>query len=230
MFKLSFVTFFCCMLLACGGDSSSTNNTLPTDNSNNNNSWSPKKPVYSGERETYIISYSNISETMINIAESLDLLNMLAFGDAYSQFYFLSENSNSIMGDDVSCIGGTVTSKEVEQNKKFEVFYNKCLIDGTEVNGTLRVIINGSKVIVIPNITMLDTSTNEYATINGYFELPNDHTALFYLIMEVDGEQLWFDEVKLNVYEYDWGIKYEGDIYISDSGKLTVSTSNIGNK
>lgn len=232
MFKLSFITFFCCMLLACGGDSSSTNNTLPTDNSNNNNSWSPKKPVYSGERETYIISYSNISETMINIAESLDLLNMLAFGDAYSQFYFLSENSNSIMGDDVSCIGGTVTSKEVEQNKKFEVFYNKCLIDGTEVNGTLRVIINGSKVIVIPNITMLDTSTNEYATINGYFELPNDHTALFYLIMEVDGEQLWFDEVKLNVYEYeyDWGIKYEGDIYISDSGKLTVSTSNIGNK
>ena len=234
MFRLSFVIFLCCTLLSCGGggESSDTNNSPATGNSNNNNSWSPKKPVYSGKRETYEILPSNVSETMINIIESLDFLNMFAFGDEYSHFYFLSENSNSILDDDISCVGGTITRTEVEANKKFEVAYSKCLIGGIEINGTVRVIADGSKVTVIPNITMLDGSKTENSSVSGYFELPNAYSALFHLIIETNEEQLWFDEVKLNVHqlESDWGIDYQGDIYISDAGKLSISTTDNGNK
>lgn len=230
MLKPFFIIILLFTLSACGGggESSQPNNPTPISDSNND-SWSPKEPPYSGIRGDFDITPSNASETMVNIIESLDFLHMFAFGKDYSQYYFLSENSIALLDDEATCIRGTISTKEVEENKRIEVTYDKCLIDTLEVNGTIKAKSDGT---VIPNLTMLDTVTNKNSFINGYFNLLGTTTATYNLIMETEGEQLWFNNFKLiwSDYSLEKGIKYQGDIYISDGGKLKISTTSLGSR
>jgi len=236
MFKHSLIILILFTLFSCGGGggSSETKNiTPPNGNANDNDSWTAKKPVYTGIRDSYEITQSNSSETAFNVVESLDLLNMLAFGDEYSHFYFLKENQSEALSDDAVCESGSVSTTEVEPQKKIEVKYDHCQIDGTEINGTLRAINNAgtNDVTILPNISIKDIATGEIESLNGYLTVTPSDSAVFHLIISSSsGEQLWFDNFKINISLYgdNYGMYFDGDIYISDKGKLSISTSELG--
>ena len=78
---------------------------------------------------------------------------------------------------------------------------------------------------------MQDAASGESITLSGYYTVAETERATFFLLLESnDGEQLWFDNFQLftSYFGSDFGIDFSGDLYLSNQGKLTVSTVDLG--
>jgi hypothetical protein len=234
---LALSKFFCLFvffLTACGGgDSSGTPGTTSTPK---NDPWALQTPAYSGLRSPYSISSENVSETVYSTLESLDLLHSLAFGDDLSYFYFFSENRLDILNTEPVCETGSVEENIMEAQSRLELTYANCRIDGFVIDGILRAQASGSSDIsVLPDLTLTELATGESLQMLGYYRVSGvgrtDRTAVFNLVLQSSDEgQIWFDDLNLQTSHFgnDFGINYEGDIYISDVGKLSISTVDLG--
>lgn len=220
MYKLFVVYFLALIIVGCGGGGTDSNVSIPATGSD---SWSPEEPNYVGKREVFEVAPNEASETVLSVVESLDFLNMLAFGNDYSELYFLSENRTAIIDDSVTCTTGNVSTNE--SDTQVEAVYDKCQIDGSEITGTVKAFVDGSEVIVIPNLSLLDITLNELSTISGYFVLSNPSFATFNLLLDTGQESLFFDDFTLsfNYQNSVWNGDFSGDIYLSSQGKLSIS-------
>lgn len=238
MFSRALVLAVLFSVVSCGGgggDSSTPTPVIPEPSTPDNGAeWTATAPNYTGIRATFDITQENSSEVAFGVIESLDLLIMLVFSDEFPHLYFLKENRDSLLSDNANCESGSVTSREVEAQKRIEVEYKKCVIDGTEINGHMRAINNTSsqEITVIPSLTLKDLSTNEEESLKGYYKYVPSKSATFQLLISNSSqEEIWFNDFTLELSQYgdNYGIYFNGEIYVSDLGKLTISTTELGN-
>lgn len=219
-----FITLF--ILFSCSEKSSEDSVFNPED-------WVAEKPIYDGPLDTFSLSSSNASETSYGVVASLDLLNILAFGDDYDHFYFINQDKSEIPLDEVICESGDMSQQHLEPNVKIELTYNDCIIGSEKTTGTLRLLVDetSKEVTIIADISIENISSGQVSSISGYYILHSSHEATFQLLLTNPfNEQIWFDDFKLRVSQVssNYGIYYSGDVYSSDVGKLTVNTEELG--
>lgn len=245
MLRLFTVIVISATLLGCGGGGGSGDSSVDTPTPNPNPSppppstsdekWQKNAPNYTGLLTPFSTTSQNVSETVYSTIESLDLLISLAFSDDYSYFYFQTENLTNALSDAAVCQSGTLTEEVVETNRRIAFTYQSCQVDDVVVNGTLRVRLDSASTItVLPDLTLTDNETNEALTLTGFYTYQDrglDATASFNLMVQSElGEQIWYEDVTLQTSHAgaDFGIDFSGNIYVSDQGKLTVETLDLG--
>ncbi len=223
-------------LTACGGGGGSSDSPATPSNPSvpvlPDTGWTPTEPRYTGLQTAYEIDEKNVVETVYSTLESLDLLTSFAFADRVSSFYFFAESESNALSGDVPCESGSFSEDEVEAQRRIELKYDACLIDGAEVNGTLRVERqNDNTINVMPSLTLQTISTGEVLALTGFYNVNDRDSATFNLMMESNsGEQLFFDNFSLSTSYFGnaFGIEFKGDLYISDQGQLSVDTIELG--
>lgn len=216
------ITFFA----GCGGSSDSSGS-----NSENDPLWSSVTPLYSGVTEFYEITPDNASKVAYEVVELLDLLNTLAFGDQFKHFLMLTENQSSNNSGDIICESGSVTIKEFVAAQRTEVIYRHCIFEGINIDGTVRFKTGSyNSVTGLLDVSFTDVLTGDRETYTGYFDVIQDSATYHVLVSSSNGVNIWFDNFKLSasLYSNEYGIFYSGDIYISNMGRLTISTSDLG--
>jgi hypothetical protein len=227
--------FISLLLLACGGggDSSTSNSQSSLPNSIQIG-WDLKKPQYSGSTDVYQVSQVNANEVTASVIESLDFLNIFAFGEYNNSLLFLSDNNDFIIDDDAVCETGSVTTEEIQPNERIEIIYNNCVTDGTKTHGSIKLKVKNAiknEYYIIPSLTLEELSSGETSELSGYVEVEDSNSAIYHLLITSGpNEQLWFDNFVLtnNRFFNEYGVFYSGDIYISDQGKLVVQTNTLG--
>ncbi|MBD1387954.1 VCBS repeat-containing protein [Neiella sp. HB171785] len=236
MFRTCLFVMSCVLLSACGGGgggSSSTpsNGSTTPPKTQPSSKWDVSKPNYSGLRSNYPIDEVNVVETLYSTLESIDLLTSMAFSSS-KRLYFIEEDSSSALTGDAQCESGSFTEKEVEPSKKLELTFSDCRTEGAEIDGTIRAVVeNDDSISAILDLSMKDLESAETVTFSGYYNLSSRTEATFNLMLEAsDGEQLWFDGLSLSqsMSGDAFGTYIDGNIYISDLGKLRISTISLG--
>lgn len=217
----------CVFITGCGGGSDSDPSPANPNPPAQDNGWKVSPPLYEGLRTDFIISRENVSETVYSALESLDLANSLIFADENPHAYFMEYNVNTLIEEEPNCETGSFNEKVVEANRLIELQYENCEIEGTLANGTIRLVVSENKADAITDLTFIDLTTEEQFTITGYFSQFIGGRVLLNLMFESsDDEQLWFEELSLKNGHLgnSFGVTYNGNIYFSTKGKLSIRT------
>lgn len=235
LYRISFCVLAMTLVVACGGGGAENNQ--PTNSGKpsvpvTDLDWATVKPDYKGMRTDYPITAANASETVYSVLESLDLLHSFAFAENYSNFSLFEFDDAIFVGDTVNCVSGSVTSKEVEVQKKLETKYNQCQIDNVRADGLVRAVLDANNAItILLQLTLTEMVSGKTSTLSGYYKMSDQDNAIYNILIDngQDG-QLFFEDfsasVKLSYSEF--GINYQGRLYVSDFGALQISTEAIG--
>lgn len=199
------------------------------------------KPDYQGKTTTTDILPQNAANLSFELTTALDFLNLLGFGDTVEYFLIHPNGDSDQSSDESVCQSGLVTTTEIRANQEIRVDYKNCVQEGILFNGSLTVYLVGFRdaelddIDIVADLTVEDPISNELLVLSGYIKvregLGNFETTATYQIMLQNelGEQMYFDDFTASI-SYDGndrGIDYQGDVYFSELGKLTVSTQDL---
>lgn len=245
--KLTIIlTFLTCFLLtACGGGSGSpsdtgqVNTTPPVENIPQ---YSLIKPQYTGESSKLGIAPSDASKTILEITSAIDLVTSIIYGDSRPQFSIFPTDGDDTASSEILCSSGSAETIVVVKDRHLTVRYNDCVQDDIKVSGTVELYI--VKLIaeselqdmdLVSNLTITDMTSDEALSMSGYISIRknlNDagFSSTIQLVLKNDTEQLYLDDLVLKE-EIDFNqLSYNGDIYLSDYGLISIETLSMSNE
>lgn len=241
-YKKALLVTFCFLLSACGGGGSSSNSSekdSSTDSSQVDVESLIVKPNYAGKTELAVINDQQRFKVSLDIAATIDMLNVLTYSDVYDYYFLFPENRTTNVAASSCSSGKLEVSKISETHIKAD--YDNCVDGGITSNGTLDIIIrqrNSSRIFdmdVIPNISIDNHSNSEFLKISGFFKTRYNgnsnverHVTTYQILLADDsGDSIYFDGLESKVNISDQFISFGGDIYFSQFGKVEINTQKI---
>ncbi|GEM_PF-6494941 len=211
-----------------------TNPAPPSPNS----LWSPLMPTYTGSTDDFVFTKGNTSESSLSIVYLLDFLTSFTLEDPNPLIFLVeqADENTSALNESPECEAGTITADNDPQRLRSEILYDNCTISSLRLNGSLRAFATGpdsnpeAETTVNVDLELTDLESGESISLFGHFvrEISFD-TTFQMLITGFNNEQLYVDGLTLDAPENSafTHFKYSGDIYFSDSGKISIDTTSF---
>ncbi|MEJ2912038.1 PKD domain-containing protein [Pseudoalteromonas sp. C12FD-1] len=234
------------LLSGCGGGGGDTSKPVNNDSGSSGKAEFVKPdyqntPIYNGETSLFEITASNVTQLTTQYSYLLDSLNSIVFGEDY-QNLFLHDPVLSNQSDHSGCVTGSTVMKEEEANQHYIITYNNCSAAGWVFNGQSDIYIESSNAEfvleygIVPNLTISNEVLGVVYSTEGFAiasseEENSDSSAIVNILFKGSDESshdILFSDVRLDAVldatNIGYGIGFNGDIYFSDLGKLTVKT------
>ena len=192
-------------LVACGGGSGSEDSKKSVD-VDPQDLIVLEKPVYSGNQQPANISQAAATDLVYDILFNLDFIKLMTFGETYQGFSFFYDNSIPVAGDaEVNCQSGSAAVKETVPNKQLLVSYDRCVQGKVELNGSMKLRLNGYITDVLPALDIApelefkELDSGEVISMSGYVQtssasdMDEANATLYLLLTNSDGQQIHFD-------------------------------------
>lgn len=228
-------------LLGCGGGGSESSSSHPPPVSVPDSTtplYTLVEPDYKGKRTDFKLDSANAGTVLLDVLAGLDMLNVIAFSDELDHLLiFSSESDNTSINatDEIACITGSGRIIEVEKSKQYRVEYNSCRQGNVITDGTLDLYVKGNNLEVLPHVSFNDLSSSEFLEVTGYIKVTGStasyrNYAQYFLMLEDENDnQMYFEDFVLKVSSGD-GLFYEGDVYLSEYGKLNLVTQEVSSE
>jgi hypothetical protein len=239
--KLAQVFCLIVLLTGCGGGGDDKGQTVNND-SGSSGKTEFVKPVYNGKLSLFEITPNNVTDLTTRFSYLLDSLNSIVFGADY-QNLFLHDPTLNNQTNNSDCVTGSSNIKEEQANQHYIITYNNCSAAGWVFNGQSDIYIkraNAEFVFeygIVPNLTISNevlgvTYLTEGFAIASSDDINSDSSAIVniqFKNVDESSHDILFSDVRLDAIldatHVGYGIGFNGDIYFSDLGKLTIKTN-----
>lgn len=247
--KLNKLTKLFCLtiiLAGCGGGGNDASQPANNDSGSSGKTKFVKPdyqntPTYDGELSLFEITASNVTQLTTQYSYLIDSLNSIVFGEDY-QNLFLHDPVLDNQSDNFGCVTGSADMKEEEANQHYIITYNNCSAAGWVFNGQSDIYIENSNAEfvleygVVPSLTISNevlgvTYLTEGFAIANSQGVNSDSSATVNIQFKGADENslgILFSNVRLDAVldatNVGYGVGFNGEVYFSDLGKLTIKT------
>jgi hypothetical protein len=220
------------LITACGGGSSGGTVPPPPPPTPPLSNFTPLNVEYTGLRTPFIITDVNIGETAISALTSLDFLNQLALGEDFKNSFTILQSSNTpAVSGNLFCSSGSNVRNTNTAGTEVEVNYNNCVVDGERLNGKTQSFIDtstGAQIATINiDLTVVTVEDSSTLSLKGNIAVTANGNLRYALLLADEEGTIWFDNMIAFVDDVGLRVFFQGDMYVSNEGKLVISTNSI---